>query len=78
MDNIEIWCGVNRNGKLSIHLDEPVRDEKHGIWISSRPYANSFIHEQTDDIINMANITWKDEPEFFSIMINNQPLLESK
>ena len=72
MNNIEIWCGVNYDGRLSIHLSEPHRDTKHKIWMSDKPYANSFIYKQTQDIINMANITWQDEPEFFSIMLGEK------
>ena len=77
MNNIDIWCGVNRNGKLSLHLEEPERDNKNGIWVSTQPYANSFVYKQTADIINMANITWKDDAEFFSIMINDKGLKTS-
>ena len=44
--SIKVWAGVNKNGKLSMHAEQPVRDEDRGIWVSKLPFVNSVLYAQ--------------------------------
>lgn len=65
-----IFVGVNKNGEVSLHTVEPVRNESAGTWESLRPYVNSFIHQSIDYMIKHSKMTWQMEPEFIDINLN--------
>ena len=42
--SIKVWAGVNKNGKLSMHAEQPIRDEVRGIWVSKLPFVYSILY----------------------------------
>ena len=42
---MQIFIGVNKNRKVSLHTVEPVRCMDTGKWVSSRPYVNSVVQK---------------------------------
>lgn len=67
---MQIFIGVNKNGSVSIHTIEPVRDNDKGIWISSHPYINSVVQKNIDNMIKHSSMTWAMEPEIIEIDMN--------
>lgn len=67
-----IFIGVNKSGSASLHAVEPSRNEQTGKWESYRPYVNSIIQKNMNDMIRHSNMTWAMDPEFIEININKQ------
>ena len=59
--SIKVWAGVNKNGKLSLHGEQPIRDEDRGIWVSKLPFVNSVLYDQVATMFEKANITWTND-----------------
>ena len=66
---LKIWVGVNGNGFVCIHAEQPHRDDKNRRWISTAPFCNSLLQEQLEYVIKKANLTWNDDIEYFEIPI---------
>ena len=49
---MQIFIGVNKNRKVSLHTVEPVRCMDTGKWVSSRPYVNSVVQKNIDNMIS--------------------------
>ena len=62
-----IWAAINKNGKLSLHTEEPHRDEQLGIWKSDSPYVNSLAYESLSKMLEKTEMTWESAPEPFQI-----------
>ena len=67
--SIKVWAGVNKNGKLSLHGEQPVRDEDRGIWVSKLPFVNSVLYDQVATMFEKANITWTNDCEFLEFQL---------
>jgi hypothetical protein len=67
--SIKVWAGVNKNGKLSMHGEQPVRDEDRGIWVSKLPFVNSVLYAQVSAMFEKANITWTNDCEFLEFQL---------
>ena len=68
--SIKVWAGVNKNGKLSLHGEQPVRDEGRGIWVSKLPFVNSVLYDQVATMFEKANITWTNDCEFLEFQLS--------
>ena len=64
---MQIFIGVNKNRKVSLHTVEPVRCMDTGKWVSSRPYVNSVVQKNIDTMISHSKMTWEMEPEVIEI-----------
>lgn len=64
---IKIWCGINKDGILSIHSVEPTRNNVLGIWTSNAPYVNSILYSQMTKLLKNASLTFNNDPEYFEI-----------
>ena len=62
---MDIWFGINKSGKLSMHYVEPHRSGDR--WISNRPYVNSAIYKDIENVISKSEMTWNDDPECINI-----------
>lgn len=67
--NIDVWVGVNRNGKISMHTVKPVKNEELGIWVSSSPYVNSVLYNNLSKTIEKTPMSWESSCEIFSIQL---------
>ena len=67
--SIKVWVGVNKNGKLSMHAEQAVRDETRGIWVSKLPFVNSVLYKQISKMFEKSNITWANDCEFLEFQI---------
>ena len=65
--SIAVWVGVNKNGKISMHTVEPVRNEKLGIWVSNSPFINSILYENLSSTIEKSPMNWESSCEVFQI-----------
>ena len=68
--SIKVWCGINKNGKLSMHAEQPTRDEDRGIWVSNFPFVNSVLYGQLFTMFEKANITWANDCEFLEFQLS--------
>ena len=67
--SITVWLGVNKNGKISIHTEEPIRDEEHGVWKSNSPFLNSVLYANLSQMIERTQMNWESGYEIFQIQI---------
>lgn len=67
--SVKVWAGVNKNGKLSMHGEQPVRDEIRGIWVSKLPFVNSVLYGQVSKMFEKANISWTNDCEFLEFQL---------
>jgi hypothetical protein len=65
--NLQVYMGVNKNGFVSLHLEEPIRDGNK--WKSNKPFCNSLIQKQFDDLAKRAQMTWENECEIFELSV---------
>ena len=68
--SIKVWIGVNKNGKISMHAEQPIRDEVRGIWSSKLPFVNSVIYENMSKMFEKSNITWTNDCEFLEFQLS--------
>ena len=66
--SIQLWVGVNKNGKISIHAVEPKRNNLTGRWESKFPFCNSIIQAQFNDMIHKVGLTWENDCEYIEIV----------
>ena len=64
---MQIFIGVNKNKTVSLHTIEPTRCNDTGKWVSSRPYINSAVQKNIDNMIAHSSMTWQMEPEIIEI-----------
>jgi len=67
--SITVWLGVNKNGHISIHTEEPIRDEEHGVWKSNSPFLNSVIYANLSQMIERTQMNWESGYEIFQIQL---------
>ena len=67
--SIKVWVGVNKNGKLSMHAEQPIRDDARGIWVSKLPFINSVLYLQIKDMFEKAKISWVNDCEFLEFQL---------
>jgi hypothetical protein len=61
---IKVWIAINKNGKLTLHGEYPVRDEKNGKWTSKYPFINSILYKELSNMISKSSLTWESDPEY--------------
>lgn len=61
----ECWLAVNRNGFIGLYTKMPVRNEKTGKW-EGELYCDSVVYKIMEDLVAKANVTWENDPEYFS------------
>lgn len=59
-----IYFGVNKNGKLRMFTEDPIR--KDGYWIG-KYYVNSVIYSQLLDVIKNTKLSWEDDSQCIQI-----------
>ena len=65
--SIVIWIGVNKNGSISMHTVEPIKNEDLGIWMSNSPFVNSVIYNTFSNMIEKTPMNWESPAEPFEI-----------
>lgn len=65
--SIDIWVGINKNGKISMHTTEPTRNEITGTWISNSPFVNSVLYKNFSNMLEKTPMNWESSCEVFSI-----------
>ena len=65
--SIEVWVGVNKNGKISMHTKEPTKNEDFGIWVSGSPFVNSVLYKNLSEMIEKTQMNWQSPCEVFQI-----------
>ena len=65
--SVTVWVGVNKNGKISMHSLEPIRDEERGIWVSNSPFVNSVMYNNLAAMIEKTPMNWESSCEVFTI-----------
>lgn len=66
---IKIWFGVNRDGYITLHLEQPVRDDANGVWRSERILCDSAVYKQITDAALLTGITWDDDPGYMEFTL---------
>lgn len=64
---LKLWVGVNDDGFVSLHTEQPIRNEKTKKWVSSSPFCNSIMQRQFEELVKESNMSWKNDVEFFEI-----------
>jgi len=60
-----IWCAMNKDGKVSMHLKEPHKDGN--IWMSDAPFCNSIVYNNIADLFEKTSYNWTNDPQVFVI-----------
>lgn len=60
---LTIWCAMNKNGNVSMHLEEPHKDKT--AWISTKPFCNSIVYNNIQDLFDKTNYNWTNDPQVF-------------
>ena len=66
-DNSKIWFGVNRDRNFVAFCDEPIRNEKCGIWEGKYPFIGHTIYNQLKELVDKSNLTWESDIEVIII-----------
>lgn len=66
---IKIWIGVNKNGKISMHAEQPVKNEKTGRWESKMPFLNSVLYNEFSNMFQKTELNFDTPPQFLEINI---------
>lgn len=64
-ENFQIYMGVNKNGFVCLHCEEPVREGDK--WKSNKPFCNSIAQERFEDLVKRAQMTWEHDCEVFEL-----------
>ena len=62
--SIKCWAAINKNGFLVLFENEPKRNEVVGKW-EGKLYVNSLVYNALKDLVERANLSWNNEPEYF-------------
>ena len=68
MGTIKTWAAVNKNGFLLLFTNEPTRNDNTGKW-EGELYVNSAIHKMLGPLVEQANMSWENDPEYFEFEI---------
>ena len=64
-----IWIGVNKDKSISMHTEEPTRDNERGIWVSKSPFINSILHNEVVEMIGKTDMSWEADAQPFQLNI---------
>lgn len=67
-----IWFCVNRNGKVKMFLDEPIKNEKLGIYEGKSPYVNTLIYKDMCEVVKQAKMSFDTDPQAIEIQIQKK------
>jgi len=67
MKTVKLWAGVNKNGWVSLHNEQPTRNEAQGKWVSKSPFCNQNVQKQFTEMMAKVKMTWEAEPEYFEL-----------
>lgn len=65
--SMTVWVGVNKNGSVSMHTEEPTKNENEGIWTSNSPFVNSVLYKELGGIIEKTKMNWESPAEPFQL-----------
>lgn len=66
---LTVWAAINKNGSLSLHTEEPIRNEDTGIWVSKSPFINSVLYKDLSNMIEKTPMNWESNPQPFQLSI---------
>lgn len=67
--NINIWVAVNKNGNVRMFTEEPTRNKNTNKWESDKPYINSVMQKEFNELVEKSNLTWEAEPNMFTLTL---------
>ncbi len=62
---LTVWAAINKNGSLSLHTVEPIRNENTGVWVSESPFVNSVLYKDLSSMIEKTPMNWESNPQPF-------------
>jgi len=69
LKSVQIWFGVNRNGRVRMFLDNPTKNVTRGIWESKKPFVNSVLYKDICQIVQQARMSFENNPELIEMQI---------
>ena len=66
---VKVWAGVNKDGKLSLHAEQPVKNEETGRWESKLPFVNSVMYKELSAMFAKTEINFDCPCQFFEINV---------
>lgn len=64
-----IWFCCDKNQRVQMFLDEPVRNTKLGKFEGKYPYVNSVIYKDFCEVVKQAKMNFNTEPQVIEIQI---------
>ncbi len=64
---ITLWCAMNKNGTIAMHLEEPHRN--NNAWVSNMPFCNYIVYNNMLDLFEKTNYNWTNDPQVFVINV---------
>ena len=65
-----IWFAVNKNGKVVMFTEEPIKNESMGVWVSKSPYVNSVIYDDICEVVRRAKMGFNHECQCIELHID--------
>ena len=67
-----IWFCVNRDGKVKMFLDEPVKNEKTGRYEGKSPYVNTLLYKDMCEVVKQSKMTFETDPQAIEIRVQQK------
>lgn len=67
-----IWFCVNRDNKVKMFLDEPVKNEKTGRYEGKSPYVNTLLYKDISEVVKQTKMTFDTEPQAIEIRVQQK------
>lgn len=61
-----VWFGINKNGKVRMFLDEPVRDDDLKIWVGKN-FCDSVIQKQLESMVKGTTLSWESDAQVIQL-----------
>ena len=73
MNKKKIWLACSKKGQVRAFTTYPIREEKLGVWLAESVGCIStlFMLFESDGIIEIPPLTWRDEPYAMEISITS-------
>lgn len=62
--SLKCWAAVNKNGFLSLFIEQPKRNSEKGKW-EGNLYINSVAYKAIKELFDKVSFNWEKEPEYF-------------
>ena len=66
---LQIWVGVNNNGFISIHGEEPHRDNIYKKWVSNALICNSKLYKEVTNLVEKSKMSWESDSALLEIQV---------